>query len=144
MNINLMYHREISYRITEVDNIDKIEYIISFPSGVKHSFPVDVDRTTGVITINLPILEDIIQIEYDGMGYIKITKTDGVILNLCEEEIHFGNVKTINVTKENTNEINFNKNLEPINQVALKTNEVLVSHSNTLEFIMSNIDRDKK
>ena len=144
MNINLINIRVITYRITEVDNMDKIEYIISFPSGIKHSFPVHVDRTTGVITINLPILKDIIQIEFDGVGYVKLTKTDGVVLNLCQEEIHFGNVKTINVTKENTNEVNLNKNLEPVNQVALKTNEVLVSHSNTLQFIMGNIDRNKK
>ena len=140
MFIDLLNTRNISYKINDVDNIKQIEYIISFPSGYKHSFPVHLDRITGELIINLPILKDIIKIEFDGIGYIKITKLDGTIKEYCTEPIRFIQAEKLNMnTKENPEEI-----IEPINSMALKTNEVVVSHSNTLQFIMSNVNRDKK
>ena len=142
MVINLTAPRVISYRITELDNINKIEYIISFPSGIKHSFPVDLDKDTGEVTIKLPILQDIIKDEFTGIGYILITRTDGYVLDLRKEDIHFVVAHTIEVTiAEN---LGVTENLEPVNRMALRNNEVLISHSNTLDFIMSNVDRIKK
>ena len=144
MIINLNAPRDISYIILDTDNIKEIEYIVSFPSGYKHSFPVHLDRITGDVLINLPITKDIISDEFDGVGYIKVTKLDGTIKELNTEVIRFAKVERLDLTMDESKELNFNKDLEPINSMALKNNEVLVSHSNTLQFIMSNVDRDKK
>lgn len=143
MLIDLLNIRDISYRINDVDNIKQIEYIISFPSGYKHSFPVHLDRITGEVLINLPALKGTIQFEYDGIGYIKITKLDGTIKEYCTEPIRFIEAEILNMNPIKNPELII-KDIEPINSMALKTNEVVVSHSNTLQFIMSNVNRNKK
>jgi hypothetical protein len=139
--IDLRNIRRISYRLNDVDNIDKIEYIISFPTGFKHSFPVHLDRMTGEIIINLPALEDIIKVEFDGVGYVQVTMSSGTIQDLFRERIQFVIAESIEVNQGKNKEVI----KEPINKVVVDTtNEVLLSHSNTLQFIMSNVDRNKK
>jgi hypothetical protein len=142
--INLCSTRRISYRLNELDNIDKIEYIVSFPSGYKHSFPVHLDKDNGELIINLPILKEIIVDEFDGIGYVQITKSSGMIAEYFAETVRFVLAESIELSQDDNKEINFNNDMEPINKLALRTNEVVVSHSNTLQFIMSNINRDKK
>jgi hypothetical protein len=144
MIINLCAPRRIPYRINQTDHIDSIEYIISFPSGYIHRFDVHLDKDTGEIVIDLPILKDIIKDEFDGIGYILIKQSNGEQLDVCKETVRFVSATTINIIPDNNNDINLNKNLEPINSIALRTNEVLVSHSNTLKFIRSNSDRNQK
>jgi hypothetical protein len=117
---------------------------VSFPSGYLHSFPVHLDKDTGMATINLPILKDIITVEYSGIGFVQISKSNGSVLDLFKEPVNFVSASRIELSKDNKPEVNFNNKLEPINSMALRTNEVVVSHSNTLQFIMSNVDRDKK
>lgn len=142
MIINLRNPRDISYRLNEVDNIDKIEYIVSFPSGFNLRFPVHLDRMTGELIINLPILEDTIQFEFDGIGYVQISRSDGMIQEVFKEVIRFVNSESIEVF--NNSNPDLTQEVTDLNRSILKTNEVLVSHSNTLQFIMSNIDRSKK
>lgn len=144
MIINLCSPRDISYRLNEVDNIEKIEYIVSFPSGYQHSFPVHLDKDTGVVTIKLPVLKEIINVEFDGVGYVQVIKSSGMINEYFKEVVRFVLAESIELSQDDNKEINFNKEMEPINRLALRTNEVVVSHSNTLQFIMSNVNRDKK
>ena len=142
MIINLRNIRDISYRLNEVDNIDKIEYIVSFPSGFNLRFPVHLDKMTGELIINLPILEDIIKFEFDGIGYVQIYRVGGMIQEVFKEVIRFVNSESIEMFNSSTPDLS--QEVTDINRSILKTNEVLVSHSNTLQFIMSNIDRSKK
>jgi hypothetical protein len=142
MIINLNELRVIRYRLNEVDNIDTIEYIVSFPSGYKHSFPVHLDRMTGELTINLPILKDIIKIEFDGMGYVQIINTSGVRKEWFVEVIRFVDNESTEVLTDTKPD--FTPIVNDVNRPALRSNEVLNAHSDTLQFIMSNIDRSKK
>jgi len=144
MIINLSEIRVITYRINETDNINKIEYIVSFPSGYKYTFPALLNMNTGEVNIKLPILLDIIQMEFDGIGYLQLTMSDGVIKEMFKETIKFVKAQRIEINPVVNDEVNFDKNLDTIGKAALKPNEVLISHSNTLQFLMSNVNRNKK
>ena len=142
MIINLLSSRDISYRLNDMDKINKIEYIISFPSGYKYNFPVHLEESTGELIISLPILKDIIKFEFDGVGYIQLYKEGGLIKELFKEVIRFVDMETTEMNIES--EPDFSFEVTDMNRAILKTNEVIVSHSNTLQFIMDNVDRNKK
>lgn len=144
MIINLCSPRELTYRATNIDDTDKLEYILQFPSGYKHSFPAYLNKNTDEVKITLENLQEIAQEEREGMGYLLVTKSSGVITDMFKEQIKFAVSQVIELNKVENPGLNFNKTIEPINKMALKNDEVVVSHSKTLEFIMSNVDRNKK
>lgn len=142
--INLSTARDLSYRLIDTDNIKQIEYIVSFPSGYKHNFPVNLDKITGECIIHLPILKDIIQIEFDGMGYLRVEKTDGTIKELESDVVRFALLNRIDMSKDNSKDLHFNENLESINRMSINMKDVTISHSRTIDTIMTNINRNKK
>jgi hypothetical protein len=142
--INLNAPRDITYRILDTDNIKEIEYIISFPSGYKYNFPVDLDRITGECIIHIPMMSGKVEFEFDGIGYIRIEKTDGIAQELEAEDISFAYINTVDTTKDCTNEVIFNEKLEPTGRMTLNMKDITISHSRTIDTIMANIDRNKK
>jgi len=82
--------------------------------------------------------------EFDGIGYLQLTMSDGVIKEMFKETIKFVKAQRIEINPVVSDEVNFDKDLDTIGKATLKPNEVLVSHSNTLQFIMSNVNRNKK
>jgi len=142
--INLNTIRGISYRIIDTDNIEKIEYIISFPSGYFYSFPVDLDRITGECIIHIPIMSGKVEFEFDGIGFIRINKTDGTKQEIESEDVIFAYLNSVDTTKDTTNEVMFNEKLEPTGRMTLNMKDITISHSRTIDTIMTNINRNRK
>jgi hypothetical protein len=109
-----------------------------------YTFPALLRIETGEVNIKLPVLLDVIKIEFEGIGYLQLTMSDGIIKEMFKDTIKFVKAQRIEINPVVSDEVNFDKNLDTIGKAALKPNEVLVSHSNTLQFIMSNVNRNKK
>ena len=76
ITINLNEEYTLEYIVNEVEKIEKVSLVITFPNSVVYRFVASVDIPNSKVIVHLPALEKMIRREIDATEYLEVGNTD--------------------------------------------------------------------
>jgi hypothetical protein len=97
MEINLDSKKSIKYNLLNLDKVTKVNLIISFSNNVEYKFECKVDVENNEVSVELPILNNMIKNEVSGQSYLEIFSDVGKYYKTEREDVKFYHSTTIDV-----------------------------------------------
>jgi len=106
MEINLDSTKLVKYKLSNLDKVSKVNLIISFSNNVEYKFECEIDIENNEVSVELPILNNMIKNEIEAESYLEIFSDTGKYYKTERENVKFYHSVTIDVKfNEDNNEL---------------------------------------
>ena len=130
MEINLDSTKLVKYKLSNLDKVSKVNLIISFSNNVEYKFECEIDIENNEVSVELPILNNMIKNEIEAESYLEIFSDTGKYYKTEKEHVKFYHSVIIDVK--------FNENSDELFQSILLNEE-----KPTIEMNMKNVKTRK-